>query len=82
MTNKDRQASLDKQKWLESENEKRDMSGAMYYCGDCTHQICDYCTITHERRVATCVCATAYNRMARKRKSWEVGGGRCEKQLK
>ncbi|MBQ2894960.1 MAG: hypothetical protein IJE92_05525 [Clostridia bacterium] len=73
MTNKDRQASLDKEKWLESEKMGVDMSGEMPYCGDCEHQLLG-CLATHEKRVENCLCAKAYNRMARRRKRLEVRG--------
>lgn len=72
MKNTERQASLDKQKWLDSEIVGEDLSGAMCYCDCCPHEIDDYCTITHEKRVETCACAKAYNRMVRRRKSWEA----------
>ena len=69
MTNQQRQASLDKQKWLDSEIAGCDLSGEMWYCKHCPHQVdtpCgDYCSITHEQRVANCLCAKAYNRMVR-----------------
>ena len=69
MTNQQRQASLDKQKWLESEKQKRDMSGDMPYCNYCewsqpAHPHW-FCLGTHEQRVKACACAKAYNRMVR-----------------
>ena len=33
-----KQAQLDKEKWLESEKNNEDMSGAMYYCDACEYQ--------------------------------------------
>lgn len=72
MKNTERQASLDKQKWLESKKMGVDMSGAMTYCYDCDWQqpAKPQCTClgTHEQRVKACVCATAYNRMVRGKK--------------
>ena len=69
MKNTERQASLDKQKWLESEKMGVNMSGCMLYCGHCEHQTDDgfvyWCKIPHNARVANCLCAKAYNRMVR-----------------
>lgn len=76
MTNQQRQASLDKQKWLESETMGIDMSGCMLYCYHCEHQtddgFVDWCMIPHEERVEKCLCATAYNRMVRGTKRNEL----------
>lgn len=72
MKNTDRQASLDKQKWLESEKMGRNMSGEMPYCAGCEYQVYDCCLVTHEQRVENSYCATAYNRMARRRKKWQA----------
>lgn len=80
MTNKERQKSLDKKKWLESEKKGKDMSGYMEQC-----HMCDECEIvqgykdgnphlslrckaSQEEREQKCLCATAYNRMYRKEK--------------
>lgn len=66
MTNKERQASLDKRKWLESEKSKVDLSGNMIYCS-----FCEYCSngirckANQTERDAKCLCATAYNRFKR-----------------
>ena len=69
MTNKDRQASLDKIKWLASEEVGEDASGYMTYCEHCEYQIADGiesgCMLPHSARVEKCICATAYNRMVR-----------------
>ena len=69
MTNKDRQASLDKIKWLASEEVGEDASGYMTYCEHCEYQVNDplysECSIPHEQRVEKCACAKAYNRMVR-----------------
>lgn len=69
MTNTGRQASLDKQKWHESERLGIDQSGVMYYCDHCEFQCLentDYkCQLPHTERVDKCICATAYNRMLR-----------------
>lgn len=69
MTNQQRQSSLDKQKWLHSEEMGLDYSGGMYYCVHCQYRVympeSDYCTIPHEQRVQECACAKAYNRMVR-----------------
>lgn len=68
MTNKERQKSLDKKKWLESEKKNRDMSGAMKYCKYCGMQyfLFNGCDATQEEREQKCLCATAYNRMQRR----------------
>lgn len=69
MTNKERQESLDKKKWLESEKYGIDMSGAMRWCDYCGNQYRNpvkhgfACTASHENRVEYCMCAKAYNRM-------------------
>ena len=67
MTNKERQKSLDKKKWIESERYNLDFSGVMPYCEHCKHStLGGNCTATQEERERKCLCATAYNRMQRK----------------
>lgn len=77
MTNKERQKSLDKKKWLESEKKGKDMSAKMEYCFDCDkfivykgHEknmpcVTTRCDASQEERESQCLCATAYNRMMR-----------------
>ena len=73
MTNKQRQKSLDKKKWLESETWDMDCSGAMPYCDFCGKRYIDdhgeialtICDATQEERESECLCAKAYNRMRR-----------------
>lgn len=70
MTNRQRQSSLDKKKWIESENAGEDLSGKMLCCYHCEFQADErnfdaVCTKTHEERVKHCYCAKAYNRMVR-----------------
>ena len=67
MTNKERQKSLDKKKWLESEKHGKDLSGKMPYCKDCYNKwlFKSGCAVTQEEREQKCLCATAYNRMYR-----------------
>jgi hypothetical protein len=75
MKNVERQRSLDRKKWLESEKMCFDMSGKMPYCDYCGMQGFDcilnkyvlenICTTPHEEREQKCLCATAYNRMKR-----------------
>lgn len=68
MTNRERQRSLDKKKWLESEKQGYDMAGLMDYCDfcDCADDVrWDYCAYSDEQMVADCKCAKAYNRMVR-----------------
>lgn len=77
MTNKERQKSLDKKKWLESEKKGEDMSGQMGWCPYCEHFDSDvswfhqciirWCTATQEEREKQCLCAKAYNRMVRRK---------------
>lgn len=64
MTNKERQQSLDNQKYLASEKANIDLSGVMPYCKACPHRDAEYemCAITHEQRVAETSCAKAFNR--------------------
>lgn len=76
MTNKERQASLDKKKWIESKQSGIDMSGRRLYCSHCEFQdsnishhykcIITYCKATQEERERNSLCAKAYNRMQRK----------------
>ena len=67
MTNKERQKSLDRKKWLESEKQCEDMSGKMEYCDYCDSQsfyMYD-CEANPEEREENCLCAKAHNRMKR-----------------
>lgn len=67
MTNKERQKSLDKQKWLESEISSIDKSGIMVYCGVCEYKTSNFtCTATQKQRQENCLCAKAFNKMQRK----------------
>lgn len=70
MTNKERQKSLDKKKWLVSEEFEADMSGYMPWCGYCDKcpNDANICNATQEERESKCLCATAYNRMKRYKK--------------
>jgi hypothetical protein len=69
--NAERQAVLDRKKWLESREQGFDMSGCMLYCSKC--EFADHshptengkCYAPHEKRVSECLCAKAYNRFAR-----------------
>lgn len=71
MKNTQRQKSLDKKKWLESQAQGFDMSGCMIYCEKCeyadhTHPT-EYgkCHAEQKKREAECLCAKAYNRIKR-----------------
>ena len=70
-TNKERQASLDKKKWIESQSQGFDMSGCMLYCAKCEYADHSHptdfgnCKATQEQREKQCLCAKSYNRMAR-----------------
>lgn len=70
MKNNERQKSLDKKKWIESEKNDFDMSGFMPYCQVCKERDCidGGCIATQEEREGQCLCATAYNRMKRAEK--------------
>lgn len=75
MTNKERQKSLDKKKWLASEKHGHDLSGEMSPCHYCKKQTPNGwqkdgyfkhgCTASQEERETACLCATAFNRMQR-----------------
>ena len=66
MTNKNRQASLDKQKYDFSELSKADMSGFMVYCEFCENQDnCKSGKYNYNHIKEECLCAKAYNRMKR-----------------
>lgn len=66
MTNKERQASLDKKKWYLSEKVNIDASGTMPYCSHCEYCSDGFkCKASQTEREAKCLCATAYNRLHR-----------------
>ena len=66
MTNKQRQKSLDKKKWLDSEIAERDLSGSMYYCTYCAGtEGYERCCYSQEEREQYNLCAKAYNRLQR-----------------
>ena len=73
MLNKQRQKSLDKKKWLESQQQGFDMSGCMPYCEFC--EFADHshptengkCYATQDERESNHLCAKSFNRMARKK---------------
>ena len=67
MTNKERQAALDKNKWTESAREHCDLSGAMGYCFYCKAQHGAQCAASQVEREAGSLCAKANNRMTRKK---------------
>lgn len=69
MTNKERQSSLDKQKWFTSKMYKKDCSGSMPYCVGCSYATCTHtCKATQKEREEQCLCAKSYNRLARVKK--------------
>ena len=64
------QKMLDKLKWLESEKEKKDKSGAMPYCDYCFYKDLDgFCYAEQKNREACYHCAKAYKRMLRGKKN-------------
>lgn len=71
MTNKERQRSLDKKKWLESEQQGFDMSGCMLYCEKCDYADHSHptengkCNADQKLIEKECLCAKAYNRLVR-----------------
>lgn len=65
MTNKERQAALDKNKWAESARENCDLSGAMDYCFFCSAQHGEQCAASQCEREAGCLCAKAHNKMVK-----------------
>lgn len=65
MTNKERQASIDKKKWFASKEVGYDTSGMSIHCYYCNKQNGDICLATQEERESQCLCAKAYNRMKR-----------------
>ena len=68
MKNIERQKTLDKKKWLESEKENTDKSGEMPYCNYCLWQ--DewlYCMADQDYIETECLCAKAYNVMCRRK---------------
>lgn len=67
MTNKERQKSLDKKKWLESQTKNLDCNGIMFYCVKCQYRSKEFvCLASQEKRETLCLCAKAYNRAQRK----------------
>lgn len=67
MKNQERQNSLNKKKWLNSEKEGRDMSGCEPYCEFCVKHETPFvkCKYTQQERDEGCLCAKAFNRMKR-----------------
>lgn len=69
MTNKERQKSLDKQKWVNSEDFGYDLSGKLFYCDHCKYQternMVKSCIASQKQREEKSLCATAYNKMVR-----------------
>lgn len=65
--NIERQRSLDRKKWVQSEKQGKDLSGARDYCECCKYQINTCyaigCSASQEEREAKSLCAKAYNRM-------------------
>ena len=72
------QKMLDKQKWVESEQQGYDMSGCMLYCQYCDKADHSHptengkCYATQEEREKYCLCVTPYKRMVAKQreKQW------------
>lgn len=66
MTNKERQRSLDKKKYIRSFNDNKDYTGEMFYCEACEFKSGIVCTTSQAQREAGSLCAKAYNRLQRK----------------
>lgn len=67
MTNVERQQSLDRKKWEESEIAERDLAGEMAYCRFCKfREEGDVCALSQETREVTTQCARAFNTMIRR----------------
>ena len=66
MTNKERQKSLDKKKWIMSEEVGEDLSGEMLYCEFCACSVDKKCNAPQEDREKNHLCAKAFNRMKRR----------------
>lgn len=81
MTNKERQESLDKARWIASEKAMRDCGGQFAHCKGCTYRstpipnttyMPDYhCNAAYDLRLKEFPCATAYNKFYKKRKKNE-----------
>lgn len=66
MKNTERQKSLDEKKYIESAKQGKDMSGAMPWCASCPQRVeLETCVASHQSRVLSSLCATAYNRMVK-----------------
>ena len=65
--NIERQKSLDRVKWKESEKAGYDLSGTYPHCENCKHRINTCyavgCNATQEERETKSLCAKAYNHM-------------------
>ena len=67
-TNKAKQKTLDKKKWLVSEELGEDMSGKMGWCNYCNCRTdFETCVASQQEREVECLCAKAYNRLQRKK---------------
>lgn len=61
------QATLDFQKWLDSEHKKADLSGSMPWCFFCKWRSNDVdCTCNPEIRTKEAMCVDAYHKMQEK----------------
>lgn len=70
MNKQEKQAQLDKQRWIRSEKAKHDMGGTFEHCKFCKHKsegvstpyynAVPHCNTTYEQRQKECPCATAY----------------------
>ena len=70
MTNKERQRTLDRQKWFISKLYGGDQSGKMPYCHYCDDQTCtNNCYTPQKEREKYTLCAKAYNRQIRNNKT-------------
>ena len=72
MNKYEKQAQLDKQRWIRSEKAKQDMGGTFEWCKFCEHRsdgistpyynALPHCNMTYELRKEQCPCQLAYRR--------------------
>lgn len=71
MNNIQRQKWCNEQKWLTSEAKKSDQSGYMAWCDYCKYKQSENektpCMVNQLNKELNCLCATAYNKMVRKK---------------
>lgn len=61
----EKQAELDKRKYIRSEKAGKDLGGKMRYCKGCKHNALGFCKIFQEQREKETACAVAWANMYR-----------------